>query len=249
MITVAGEFPAAGVAVSGRHFGLAIPLYVGNGGGFGLRSGAVGSYGFKESIVFPMPVYVIKNLRPSKLDRERGKGYVFDLFDHHPNHHINGGWFNWGQVEVAVGVGAGVRAGVNFCEIADFVVGLVGVDICDDDIAGEKQTNPLRLRVTYRSDPPGGTLYKLDGELWGECPKVCYYNINKGDIKRGYFNVRGLMIRWPSGPAKKTGDLIRITVNGTVREVTFVQPEETSEYSVVEGDDDIAGRQESPSED
>ncbi|MFC1793811.1 hypothetical protein ACFL3Q_09525 [Planctomycetota bacterium] len=136
MITVAGEFPAAGVAVSGRHFGLAIPLYGGNGGGFGLRSGVVGSYGFKEGIVFPMPVYIIKNLRPSKLDRERGKGYVFDLFDHHHNHHINGGWFNWGQVEVAVGVGAGVRAGVNFCEIADFVVGLVGVDICNDDIAG-----------------------------------------------------------------------------------------------------------------
>ena len=136
MITIAGEFPAAGVAVSGRHFGLAIPLYVGNGGGFGLRSGAVGSYGFKEGIVFPMPVYIIKNLRPSKLDRERGKGYGFDLFDDYSH----GGWFNAGQVEVAVGVGVGARAGVNFCEIADFVVGLVGVDICDDDIAGRQES-------------------------------------------------------------------------------------------------------------
>ena len=29
-----------------------------------------------------------------------------------------------------------------------------------------------RLKVTYLSDPPGGTLYKQNGESWGPCPKV-----------------------------------------------------------------------------
>jgi hypothetical protein len=131
MITVAGEFPAAGVAVSGWHFGLAIPLYFGNGHGFGLRSGAMGLYEFDEGTWLNMRI--AKHLNPSELDRERGKGYDFFL---HFDDNSHGGWFNAGQVDVAVGVGAGVRAGVNFCEIADFVVGLVGVDICDDDIAG-----------------------------------------------------------------------------------------------------------------
>ena len=132
VITVAGEFGSFGAAVVGPElWGCGFPVYAGNGYGFGLRSGAVGSYEFEEAIIFPMPVSVKRELRPSKLDRERGKGYDFDLLDDHRN----GGWFNWGQVEVAVGVLVGVRGGVNFCEIADFVVGMVGIDICDDDIA------------------------------------------------------------------------------------------------------------------
>ncbi|MFC1793198.1 leucine-rich repeat domain-containing protein [Planctomycetota bacterium] len=146
MITVAVEFPAVGASVSGGPFGLGIPAYSGDGSGFGLRSGAVGSYGFEEAIVFPMPVYVIKKLRPSKLDFLRGKGYSVGIFEHSMDH---GGWFNTGQVDVAVGVGVGVRAGVNFCEIADFVVGLVGVDICDDDdIAAKQAEKPVHIPDT-----------------------------------------------------------------------------------------------------
>ena len=112
--------------------GFAIPVYIGHGGGFGLRSGAVGSYRFTEDT--GLYAMMVKSLHPSEFDRVRGKGYQNEFLSNaKPN---PGGWFNWGQVEVAVGVGAGVRAGVNFCEIADFIVGLVGVDICDDDIAG-----------------------------------------------------------------------------------------------------------------
>jgi hypothetical protein len=88
-----------------------------------------------------------------------------------------------------------------------------------------------QVRVTYRSDPPGGTLYRLDGELWGECPKVLFYDISQDDIERGYLDAKGLMVRWPSGPAKRSGELVRITVDGTNRQVTFVQPEEPSETS------------------
>jgi hypothetical protein len=131
MITVAGEFPAAGVSAS---VGL-IPIgaFVGEGHGFGLRSGAVGSYDFAE-FLWTWAAFD-KRLKPSQLDRARGKGYSMSVIS---NEYWHGGWFNWGQVEVAVGAGAGVRAGVNFCEMADFVVGLAGVDLCDDDIAGRE---------------------------------------------------------------------------------------------------------------
>ncbi len=91
-----------------------------------------------------------------------------------------------------------------------------------------------QVRVTYRSEPPGGTLYKLDGEPWGECPKVLYYDIDREDVEKGYLDVKGLMVKWPSGPTKKSGELIRITVDGTNRQVTFVQPEDTSEKSTAE---------------
>lgn len=94
-----------------------------------------------------------------------------------------------------------------------------------------------QVRVTYRSEPPGGTLYKLNGELWGECPKVLYYDIDKEDIEKGYLDVKGLIVKWPSGPAKKSGELIRITVDGTNRQVTFIQPEDTSESSAAETGD------------
>jgi len=85
-------------------------------------------------------------------------------------------------------------------------------------------SQPQQIRVTYRSDPPGGTLHKLDGELWGECPKVLFYDIGKDDIEKGYLDVKGLEVKWPTGPAKKSRELIRITVDGTNRQVTFVQP-------------------------
>jgi hypothetical protein len=94
-----------------------------------------------------------------------------------------------------------------------------------------------QVRVTYRSDPPGGTLYKLDGGLWGQCPKVLYYDIDQEDVEKGYLDVKGLMVKWPSGPAKKSGELIRITVDGTNRQVTFIQPEDTPASSTVETGD------------
>lgn len=81
-----------------------------------------------------------------------------------------------------------------------------------------------QVKVTYSSDPPGGTLYKLNGELWGPCPKVLWYDLDKEAIEERFLNVKGLIVRWPSGPEKRSGDLIRITVNGTDRRVTFSQP-------------------------
>gem|GEM_PF-6298432 len=134
MITVAAEFPAVGLAASGAYVGFS-PSYFGEGHGVGLRSGALGPYEFKES-VWLWTIFG-KKLSPSEFDRQRQKGYSSDFL----SRRLSGGWFNWGQAEVAVGVGGGLRAGVNFCEIADFVVGLAGLDICGDDIAKPQNTS------------------------------------------------------------------------------------------------------------
>jgi hypothetical protein len=81
-----------------------------------------------------------------------------------------------------------------------------------------------QVKVTYMSDPPGGTLYELNGELSGPCPQVIRYDTDEEAIENGYLDVAGLMVRWPSGPEKRSGKFIRITVDGTERRVTFVQP-------------------------
>jgi len=83
-----------------------------------------------------------------------------------------------------------------------------------------------KVKVTFLSDPPGGTLYRQNGDLWGPCPKVLWYNPDEEAVKKGYLEAKGLIVRWPSGPEKRSDDLIRITVNGTNRRVTFTQPKE-----------------------
>ena len=88
--------------------------------------------------------------------------------------------------------------------------------------AGCGQTK--QVKVTYRSDPSGGTLYKQNGEVWGPCPRVLWYDLDEEAIENGYLDAKGLIVRWPSGSVKKSGDLIRIRVNGTDRRVTFIQP-------------------------
>ena len=84
-----------------------------------------------------------------------------------------------------------------------------------------------RLKVTYRSDPPGGGLYKQSGEFWGPCPKTLWYDLDDNALSEGYLEARGLIVRWPSGPEKRSDKLIRIPVNGIDQAVTFVQPEGT----------------------
>jgi len=83
-----------------------------------------------------------------------------------------------------------------------------------------------QVRVTFLSDPPGGTLYKQDGELWGPCPKVLWYDLDAEAIETGYLSAKGLTVRWPTGLEKKSDKLIKITVNRTDRRVIFVQPKD-----------------------
>ncbi|MBL7185292.1 MAG: formylglycine-generating enzyme family protein [Phycisphaerae bacterium] len=83
-----------------------------------------------------------------------------------------------------------------------------------------------QLKVTYMSDPPGGTLYTQSGELWGPCPKILWYDLDEKTLAGGYLEANGLMVRWPDGPEKKSDKLIRIPVDGTDQQYTFVQPED-----------------------
>ena len=85
-----------------------------------------------------------------------------------------------------------------------------------------------QVKVTYRSEPPGGTLYKQNGEVWGQCPKVLWYDLDDQTRKTGYIDVKGLVMRWPTGPEKSSGELIRIRVNGSERQVVFTQPQLTA---------------------
>ena len=83
-----------------------------------------------------------------------------------------------------------------------------------------------QVKVIFLSDPPGGTLYKQNGDLWGPCPKALWYDLDEEAVQRGYLDAKGMVVRWPSGREKRSGKFIRITVNGTDRNVTFTQPKE-----------------------
>ena len=81
-----------------------------------------------------------------------------------------------------------------------------------------------QVKVIFLSDPPGGTLYKQNGEAWGPCPKTLWYDIDSEAVEKGYLDAKGMVVRWPAGPAKRSDDLIKVTVNSTDRHVIFVQP-------------------------
>jgi len=83
-----------------------------------------------------------------------------------------------------------------------------------------------RVKVTYLSDPPGGTLYTQDGDFQGPCPMALWYDLDEEAIARGYLNAEGLVVCWPRGPQKMSKKLIRITVNGTDRNAVFLQPKD-----------------------
>ena len=83
---------------------------------------------------------------------------------------------------------------------------------------------PKQVRVTYKSNPLGGTLYKQNGEALGTCPKALWYDIDEEAVENGYLDAKGLTVRWPTGPEKRSEDLIRLRVNGTDRRVIFTQP-------------------------
>ena len=87
---------------------------------------------------------------------------------------------------------------------------------------------PKQVKVIYKSNPLGGTLYKLNGEPWGPCPKALWYELDEEAIENGYLDAKGLIVRWPTGPEKSSGDLIRIRVDGTDRRVIFTQPRLTA---------------------
>ncbi|UCF15168.1 MAG: formylglycine-generating enzyme family protein, partial [Phycisphaerales bacterium] len=77
--------------------------------------------------------------------------------------------------------------------------------------------------MTYLSDPPGGTLYKQNGEPWGPCPKVLWYDVSEEALASGKLQVKGLIVRWPSGLEKRSDDMITFSLDGNAQQFTFVQ--------------------------
>jgi len=86
-----------------------------------------------------------------------------------------------------------------------------------------------QVKVTYRSDPPGGTLYRLNGELLGPCPKTLWYDLDTEAMARAHLDAKGLIVRWPTGPEKASREVIRILTNVTNQQVIFTQPKAATE--------------------
>jgi len=159
MVTLSGEALSVNAAV---QIG---PAVIGIGGvegkGFGLRSGAVGIYRTEEDN------HILggsRTLVPNQQGRERDKGYEY-YYGWYPWGDKNsyrcrfeeGEWYNAWQVEATLGLGAGVRAGVNLAEIFDFILGWTGLDICEDDIS--------KIRKDERERPSKTNTYS---SVWEE---------------------------------------------------------------------------------
>jgi len=80
-----------------------------------------------------------------------------------------------------------------------------------------------QLKITYLSDPPGGTLYRQNGELWGPCPKVLWYDLDEEALAARQLQVKGLIVRWPSGPEGRSDEIITFPIDGTDQQFTFIQ--------------------------
>jgi hypothetical protein len=136
MITMSLE--ERGVNASAQAGPLVLGAGAAGGKGFGLRSGAMGTYEFVEINTL---VWGTKLLSPHEGDLDRNKGYEVSYtcipFAHNePDMDVREGKnFNGWQVECALMLGVGVRAGVNLAEIADFLLGWTTIDICSDDVA------------------------------------------------------------------------------------------------------------------
>ena len=82
------------------------------------------------------------------------------------------------------------------------------------------------MKVTYRSDPPYASVYARDGTYRGVCPLTLWYPVDAEARARGYLYAKGMTMRWVSGAEKTSRETIKITVDGTNRQVTFVRPKD-----------------------
>ena len=82
------------------------------------------------------------------------------------------------------------------------------------------------VKVTYRSDPPYASVYSRDDEHRGTCPLTLWYPVDAEAEAQGYLYAKGMTMRWVSGAERTSRDTIKIKVDGTNRQVTFVRPEE-----------------------
>jgi len=147
IITLSGENVCANVSCQIA----VLPFGAGwaEGKGFGSRTGHLGTYEYREINVL---TYTDRTFGPE--DLPRGKAYKMEGFWFIiPLYYINimpsfirhkGSLGSQCQIEVAAGLGAGLRAGVNPGEALDFLLGFFTVDIFKDDFPLEKKKESLQ---------------------------------------------------------------------------------------------------------
>ena len=123
-----------------------LPLTLGagyaNGKGYGLRSGTIGEYEYKE---YGVAIIGRKIFKGTSERGEKDYDYMYaNPFSSSPgiDENKNGPRVHplgktspayWWNVEAAVHLGVGIRAGVNLAELLDFFLGFAGIDILNDD--------------------------------------------------------------------------------------------------------------------
>lgn len=80
------------------------------------------------------------------------------------------------------------------------------------------------LRVTYRSDPPGASLYE-GPKMLGYTPVTVLYAVDDAKRKAGVMYLQGTTVRWASGATAEIGQLSATLDDGLNKEFTFQRPD------------------------
>lgn len=116
-------------------------ISVAKGKGVGLREGYIGKYEYKESVFVIPPAGGIFELDFTPENDHRKKGYLIRSRD--PDDDF---WSQCLSAQVNVGLYYGVRAGLNFNEAVDFLLGWTTLDIMGDDRPAK--TNTINLTTS-----------------------------------------------------------------------------------------------------
>lgn len=140
IITVAGEvgFVNANLQIGEANIGVGAT----GGYGAGLRSGTIGVY---ETSDLNLILVSAKYFEPNEHAISRGKGYEYTVYPHFWGGEENdfaevemeyGEKYNLFQIELSATLGIGLRLGINFAEMADFILGFFKIDLLEDDQKG-----------------------------------------------------------------------------------------------------------------
>jgi len=85
------------------------------------------------------------------------------------------------------------------------------------------------LTMTYRSDPPGATIYQAgDDQNLGRTPTVATYQLSPENIKEGHARLRGARAVWESGASVGVTHFEGEIPKGRAGGYTFVRPDEVA---------------------
>ncbi len=126
IVTLAGEDKTI-TCVARVMFPFGVSL--GQGDGFGMREGYIGSYEYREVVLMIPPSIGFFDLAFSPEDDYRRKAYGVGS----PGREENVYWAQWLSVQATVGFYYSLRVGVNLAEVVDFMLGWTTLDLMEDD--------------------------------------------------------------------------------------------------------------------